>query len=166
MIFFIFFFVCVYEFLLIIGKKIYSERTNNFPGVITYSVFSRCLKKLSCLKPSSDWSPCSPSIATDLLLITVNLSMRSISTNNLSKEEGFLCHPTTHRISTPKGYSFCIPEALWKCVTFLRLCSHHYKILAKWKSSFSCRTSHRLFIATAKPREKKNRLEAFLKTLE
>lgn len=104
--------MCVYEFILIIGKKIYSERTNNFPGVITYSVFSRCLKKLSCLKPSSDWSPCSPSIATDLLLITVNLSMRSISTNNLSKEEGFLCHPTPHRISTPKGYSFCIQPPL------------------------------------------------------
>lgn len=149
-----------------LGKKYIQKELLNFPGVITYSFFSRCLKKLSCLKPSSDWSPCSPSIVTDLLLLTVNLSMRSTSTNNLSKEEGFLCHPTPHRISTPKGYSFCIPEALWKCVTFLRLCSHHCKILAKWKSSFSCRTSHRPFIATAKPREKKNRLEAFLKTLE
>lgn len=87
-------FVCVYDFFLIIGKKCVQKELLNFPGVITYSVFSRCLKKLSCLKLPSDWSPCSPSVVTDLLLIIVNLSMRSISTNNLSEEEGFLCHPS------------------------------------------------------------------------
>lgn len=60
-------------------------------------------------------------IVTTLLLTIVNLSMKSQSTSNRSKEEDLPCNPSQNY--HPKWISLHIFEALWKYVVFLRSCA-------------------------------------------